>query len=218
MTEQPDYRQLADQLRCPSGERAPEVARRMNGSNGELNRQCIDRLELAANQRVLEIGPGNAAFAGAIVDAAAGITYTGLDWSGDMVQQARAGNAEAVARGAMDFRQGDAARLPFDAGSFDRALSVHTLYFWEQPLGPLAEIRRVLRPGGLFCLAFGDRDFMEDLPFTGFGFRLYRRADVQALLDDSDFQRVDWLLHRETGQGNAGDSVDKIVNIALARV
>lgn len=211
-----DLRQMASQLRRPSGDIAPAVAERMNSSNGAVNRKCIDLLELQAGQRVLEIGPGNAAFACEIVGANRDIYYHGLDWSAEMVREAQRLNVEGVRRGTMCFQQGDAAALPFPDSSFDRVLTVHTLYFWEQPREPLREIRRVLKPGGSLCLAFGERDFMETLPFTSYGFTLYHARDVSPLLKDAGFQQVTMHYHWETGPSNAGEQVDKTINIALA--
>jgi ubiquinone/menaquinone biosynthesis C-methylase UbiE len=209
-------RELAAQLRCPGGQDGPEVARRMNTANGALNRHCIELLGLEPGHRVLEIGPGNGAFAGEVVGAAEGVSYVGLDWSADMVAAARRGNPDGVAQGGMHFQQGDSAQLPFAASAFDRVLSVHTLYFWERPANHLAEIRRVLRPGGRLCLAFGERRFMQDLAFTSFGFTLYEPAQVETMLAEAGFQQVAIQSRRETGSSNTGEVIDKVVSIALA--
>lgn len=57
----------------------------MNKANQGTNRACLELLQLAARDRVLEVGPGNGAFAGDIVASAKHVTYTGLDWSAEMV-------------------------------------------------------------------------------------------------------------------------------------
>ena len=45
------------------------------------------------------------------------------------------------------FRQGDAARMPFDSGAFDFAVSSGSLHHWSKPASVFDEIHRVLRPG-----------------------------------------------------------------------
>lgn len=212
-----DDRELAAQLRCPTGADAAEVAGRMNEANRALNHKCIDLLQLAAAERVLEIGPANGAFVTDIVGAAEGIAYTGLDWSADMVAEAQRNNSRAVSSGAARFLRGSSDNLPFAEDHFDKILTVHTLYFWENPVRHLAEIRRTLKPRGRFCIAFGDREFMQQLPFVPFGFRLYHDTAGQQLLRESGFEVLDCQQHRETDVSNTGEVVEKLINIALCQ-
>lgn len=51
--------------------------------------------------------------------------------------------------------QGDVTRLPFGAGSFDRALAAHLFFLIPDWPAALAEARRVLRPGGALLHSFG---------------------------------------------------------------
>jgi ubiquinone/menaquinone biosynthesis C-methylase UbiE len=69
-----------------------------------------------------------------------------------MVVAARRRNAAAVKAGRVDLRYGDAADLPFDDAAFDKAFSIHSLYFWPHPLAALKEVWRVLKPGGLLVM------------------------------------------------------------------
>lgn len=207
--------ELGAQLRCPSGAEALDVARQMNEANRAVNHACIDLLRMAAEDRVLELGPGNGAFASDIVSAADDVRYTGLDWSAAMVAEAEKINAELVAAGRASFHQGSSDGMPFPAASFDKLLSVHNLYFWEYPMDHLAEVRRVIKPGGLFCIAFGDRSFMKDLPFVPFGFALYDSEEVQALLREAGLRVLDSQQHHETGRSNTGEIVEKVINIIL---
>lgn len=212
-----DDRELAAQLRCPNGADAAEVASSMEKANRALNQKCINLLQLAAADRVLEIGPANGAFAAEIVAAADSIAYTGLDWSADMVAEAERNNARAISSGTVRFLQGSSDNLPFADAAFDKILTVHTLYFWENPTRHLAEIRRTLKPRGRFCIAFGDREFMQHLPFVPFGFRLYGDTSGQELLGESGFEVQEFQQHRETGVSNTGEVVEKLINIALCQ-
>ncbi|HEY0845026.1 MAG TPA: class I SAM-dependent methyltransferase [Noviherbaspirillum sp.] len=208
-------RELAAQLRCPAGSAAPKVARQMNEANGNLNRKCIDMLRLQAGDSVLEIGPGNGAFAPDIVAAADAVSYTGIDLSEDMVREAQRHNQDLVSARRARFRQGSSDQLPFPDATFDKILTVHTLYFWEQPADHIDEIRRVLRPCGLFCLGFADREFMRNLPFATFGFKLYGAADAESMLTACRFRIVDRAMFREHGRSNTGEIVDKRIHVFL---
>ncbi len=209
---------MAAQLKAPSGADGLAVAKQMNENNGAANLAAIELLGLQSGHRVLEIGPGNGGFVGAIVSRADHISYTGVDWSADMVGAATALNRVLVDNGRVCFEQASSAALPYGNASFDRAVAVHTLYFWDSPTAHLKEIRRVLSPGGKFCLAFGDRQFMAKLPFTEHGFNLYDDVQATALLTDCGFSDLNHHVHRETGRSNDGSMVEKTINIICAGI
>lgn len=211
-----ESRILASQLRCPNGTEASDVAQRMNEANSALNHKCIDLLQLRASDSLLEIGPGNGAFVADIINVANNISYMGLDWSPEMVAEAERFNKHLVEQGCVQFQQGNSEQLPFEPRLFDKVLAVHTLYFWEKPGDHLAEIRRVMKPNGLFCIAFGDRSFMKDLSFVPYGFDLYDEVEGCALLRSSGFQIKNTYQHKESGLSNTGDHVNKVINIIIS--
>ena len=67
-----------------------------------------------------------------------------------MVAAARRRNAAAFRAGRVDLRYGEAARLPFADETFNKTYSIHSIYFWANPLAALHEIHRVLIADG--CL------------------------------------------------------------------
>ncbi len=69
-----DWKRIASQLRCPSGEYAIETAEALNQGNGNMNLKAIDILNWKKDDRVLEIGPGNGAFVSYLLKKAKGIT------------------------------------------------------------------------------------------------------------------------------------------------
>jgi SAM-dependent methyltransferase len=57
----------------------------------------------------------------------------------------------------------DGARLPFADASADGVAALYTLYHYDDPLVPIAEARRVLRPGGLFVACSANRSSTPEL-------------------------------------------------------
>lgn len=211
-----DNEGLARQLKQPHGTEAAAVGEQMSSNNAATNRRCIEIMALRPGHQVLEIGPGNAAFAGEIVAAAPRVRYVGLDWSEAMVGQGQARYRDSVEGARIALLRGSSEALPFADASIDRVLAVHTLYFWQPLARHLNEIRRVLRPDGLLCLAFGDKAFMEELPFTAHGFHLYDRMGAESSLRDGGFTLHAYHEHRETGTSNSGETVDKRIHVLLA--
>ena len=209
--------QLAQQLRCPQGDDAAEVGKRMQVTNGALIRRSIALLGLQPGDHVLEVGPGNGAHVPDLLLSAPDIRYTGVDLSHAMVEAACSGNASTVQSGQTVFVQGSSECLPFAAGTFDHVLCINTLYFWQPPQAHLRNLHGMLKHGGNICLAFGDRSFMDKLPFTPHGFLLYDRQQAEALLRETGFIPMDAHVHDETAIGNHGDRVEKTFHILRAQ-
>ena len=146
----------ARQLAHPEGEVGLAVADWLNGNNRATNAHMVGLLNLEPGSRVLEIGPGNGRTLPDIIAAAPDVHYTGIDLSPTMVAEASRFNAGLVSAGRAAFHLGTAEHMPFADASFDRIFSLGVIHFWADPARPLAETRRVLRPGGsalMGCLA-----------------------------------------------------------------
>jgi SAM-dependent methyltransferase len=102
-----------------------------------------------AGQRVLDVACGTGVVA--ITAARKGATASALDMTPELLAHARE-NAE-IAEVAVDWREGDAERLPFDDGAFDVVLSQFGHMFTPRPAVVLGEMLRVLRPGGTIAFS-----------------------------------------------------------------
>lgn len=94
---------------------------------------------------VLEVAPGPGYFAIELAKLG-GYWVTGLDISRSFVKIARANATEAGV--GVDFRLGDAAKMPFPDRSFDFLLCRAAFKNFSRPADALQEMYRVLKPGG----------------------------------------------------------------------
>jgi len=100
---------------------------------------AFDAVSEVSPRRVLEVGPGRGELAERIMREL-GAAVTAVDQSERMVELTRARGVEAIV--------GDVQALPFADGSFDCALAAWMLYHVTDLDRGLAELARVLRPGG----------------------------------------------------------------------
>ncbi len=121
--------------------------------------RIVQRLLGGGPGRLLDVGCGGGANAVALAEQ--GWEVTGVDVSTAQLQLARGRGVSVV--------EADAAALPFEDASFDAAVSVFTHTDVEDFAAVVAEVSRVLRPGGLFvylgvhpCFV-GPHAFVHDL-------------------------------------------------------
>ncbi|MGE4425597.1 MAG: class I SAM-dependent methyltransferase [Solirubrobacteraceae bacterium] len=111
-------------------------------------RHLLSRLDLREGATVLDVacGPGNTTRR--LHDAVGDGLVVGLDYSATMLTRAvRDTSSDAVA-----YVRADAHRLPFADGSFDAVACYGALYLVERPDEVIAQMARVLRPGGRLAI------------------------------------------------------------------
>ena len=110
------------------------------------------QLPLRSGDRVLDVGCGPGWFwAAAASGLPEGLDLTLADLSPGMVREA-VERCRALPFGAVHGRQADASALPFEDGSFDGVIAIHMLYHLPDPANGIAEMYRVLKPGGFLAV------------------------------------------------------------------
>ncbi|WP_040494216.1 class I SAM-dependent methyltransferase [Ilumatobacter nonamiensis] len=115
----------------------------------------FDRLDLRPGDRVLDVGAG---FGRHVFECARrGADVVALDYAEDEVIETRATLGAMVDSGEIDIARfkgvlrGDATKLPFADGSFDKVITSEVLEHIQDDVTAIAEMVRVLKPGGTFA-------------------------------------------------------------------
>jgi demethylmenaquinone methyltransferase/2-methoxy-6-polyprenyl-1,4-benzoquinol methylase len=117
-------------------------------------RALVDAVAPSAGQRFLDVATGTGMVAAELLSRA-DCRVVGIDQSPDMLAGARARFADQHV-GQVELLQGQAEALPFAAGEFDGLTVTYLLRYVEDPCATVAELARVVRPGGRVCsLEFG---------------------------------------------------------------
>lgn len=112
------------------------------------HRELASTTSIGDSTRLIEIGFGPGQLLEMFHDRAPGLALAGVDPSELMVERARRRNPQA------DLYLGAAAAMPFPDGHADIVISVNNIPMWPDLDAGLAEIRRVLAPGGVAMLAW----------------------------------------------------------------
>ena len=103
----------------------------------------LDAAGVHAGTRLLEVACGPGFISG--IAAGRGAQVVGLDFSSAMIAAARRLHP------GIEFREGDAEALPFDAGAFEAVVMNFGMLHLARPDTAIAEARRVLTPGGRYA-------------------------------------------------------------------
>ncbi|AZO14727.1 class I SAM-dependent methyltransferase [Mesorhizobium sp. M2A.F.Ca.ET.043.05.1.1] len=180
---------LAKQLARPAGIGGWLVRAGMNRGNARLNSYALDQLQLVPDDQVLEIGFGGGA---ALLRLLSGASFVcGVDRSHDVVSAATRKFADAVGAGRAQFHVGAVEKLPLQDATFTKALSVHTVYFWQSLEAGSAELARVLAPGGRVVLGFLPKRHMDRMNMPADIFTPREPDDIVAALKATGFREIE---------------------------
>jgi SAM-dependent methyltransferase len=156
----------------------------------------LDWLAPTPGWRWLDVGCGNGAFTEMVVDLCAPVSVEGIDPSEAQLAYARARPASRLAQ----FHQGNAMALSFSDDTFDVAVMPLVIFFVPDPAVGVAEMARVVRPGGTVSA------YAWDLTGGGFPYDALQ-TEVRAMglavpePPSADASRIDAMRHLWAGAG-----------------
>jgi arsenite methyltransferase len=182
---------LARQLRQPDGVRGRLVMRGLNRGNRDQVLAAVAALGLTEGEVAADIGfGGGLALEDLLEKVAPGGHVHGIEVSKTALARARRKFRRDLSKGTLTLQAGTLTELPLATDSLDAAITVNTVYFVEQLDRALAELARVVRPGGRVVIAVGDPEAMAAMPFIQHGFVLRPIADLVQMLETSGFSDV----------------------------
>ena len=158
---------MTDQIRFDDGAAYERYMGKLSQLAGET---FLDWLAPEPGLRWLDVGCGNGAFTEMLVERCAPASVQGIDPSEAQLAYARTRPALRAAQ----FRQGDAMAQPFPDDTFDAAVMPLVIFFVPDPARGVAEMVRVVRPGGMVAA------YAWDMLGDGFPYRVLQ-AEMRGL-------------------------------------
>lgn len=168
-----------------------------------LQRGSLEALELTPADRLLDVGCGTGWASRTAADS--GTSVIGMDLSHEMIRE-----AARLSTGIdhVRFALADAENLPFADGAFTALLCTNAFHHYPQPRRAVAEMTRVLAPGGRLVIGDASADLMTariaDVFLRHFEpghVRLYRLAEIGELMHGAGLSHV--TAKRVSGGGQA---------------
>jgi ubiquinone/menaquinone biosynthesis C-methylase UbiE len=189
--------QLAAQLRQPTGQEGIKTGEWMNRGNVHINLNTLAIVNATAVDNILEIGMGNGFFVNKILQQHNSIQYTGADFSDVMIAEAERINEAWIKNGQAKFVLTNGITLPFADEIFNKIFTINTIYFWDDSIKIIDEIKRVLQPKGKLIITLRPKRQMINYPFTKYGFNMFSKQDATQLLMQNGFTIVQAIEKQE---------------------
>ena len=146
---------LLSQSGKPRGRFGRFLVRGMNFGHSGLTRWGLEKVEIRDDATVLDVGCGGGRTLERLASLASRGKVVGIDYSEDSVAVARKRNQRLIATGRVEVLHGSVSSMPFPDATFDLVSAVETYYFWPDISADLAEVRRVIKPGGQLVIIAG---------------------------------------------------------------
>lgn len=144
----------------------------MNVINKAMYKNTVSEIDINSGDKVLDIGYGNGYLLHLIYKKCNTELY-GIDISADMKKQAVKRNKKAEKNGQLFLEIGDCCDLPYENNVFSVVSSINTVYFWNDVVKALTEIRRVLKMDKSFYNVVYTKEWLDTLSYTEKGFKKY---------------------------------------------
>lgn len=181
-------------FRHPEGLIGKFVVHKMNGKkHAALAEWTFTHVEIAKDATALDIGCGGGANVARLLEICTEGKVAGMDFAPVSVAISKSYNKEAIEQGRCKIVGGNAKLLPFFKDTIDVATAFETVYYWPSIEECLAEVLRVLKPGGQFIIA-NDADGIDPegekwAKLIGH-MRIYTIDELKHLLTETGFTSV----------------------------
>lgn len=179
----------------PRGEAGRQMLERMNRSHYDMTGWALEKLDVRPGDSVIDIGCGGGMTVRRLCAMVGNGRVTGIDYSDVSVASSTQLNAAEIAAGRAEILAASVEALPFADGTFDKAITVESFYFWPDQQENLREVLRVLKPGGTLAIV---SEILGDLlpsdrpkgPDMGFEMKIPCLNDYRAMLEAAGFGSV----------------------------
>jgi SAM-dependent methyltransferase len=212
-------------MRKPEGKLGNIQLKSMNKEHTPVSLWGLKHLNISPKDIILDIGCGGGMNINRMAQAAKKVY--GVDYSIESVNLSKEVNEEYIKQGKVEIYEGNVLNLPFEDNSFDIVTAFETVYFWPDVIKSFGEVKRVLKPGGMFligCEANGANnlamkffDKMVDMTF-------YEDHDLRRFLEKNDFNNITVYLRDgknkeeiiKTQNGNKAKVKDDYDNFSIS--
>ncbi len=178
-------------MRKPEGKLGNIQLKSMNKEHTPVSLWGLKHLNISPDDIVLDIGCGGGMNINRMAQTAKKVY--GVDYSIESVNLSKEVNEDLIREGRVEVHEGDVMDLPFDDDTFDIVTAFETVYFWPDIIKSFGEVKRVLKPGGMFligCESNGTNNLAMKFFDKVIDITFYEDKDLREFLGNNDFKDI----------------------------
>ena len=179
-------------MRKPEGKLGNIQLKSMNKEHTPVSLWGLKHLNISPDDVILDIGCGGGMNINRMAQGAKKVY--GVDYSIESVNLSKEVNEDLIKEGRVEVHEGNNVMdLPFEDNSFDIVTAFETVYFWPDIVKSFGEVKRVLKPGGMFligCEANGTNNLAMKFFDKVVDMTFYEDNDLVGFLKSNDFKDV----------------------------
>lgn len=210
-------KELAEQLRCPSGNQVSEFGNKMYQSNFNMIDKTINLLNSKENSTILELGFGNGNHITKLFEKYRIDNYYGLEISGAMINEASKLNMKLIEERKLKLNRIENDTMNLKSNTFDYCFSINTIYFWNDLSSYFEQFYNILKNDGELFLTFILKESAEKQSFTQYNFNLYTEIEIIELLQKANFKHIEQFHFEENAVSKNGAEMQRKFTIIKAK-
>jgi ubiquinone/menaquinone biosynthesis C-methylase UbiE len=162
----------------------------MNIMNQRQYKSVLKNIQLKPDETILDIGFGNGYLIHQLCKQNIPVKIYGIEISNDMFNKVSIKSKQNIDAGKLKLFLENINETSFEQNTFDTIYTVNTFYFWNELNKCFSEIRRILKPNGIFMNVIYTKQFFDRTVFSKYGFNKYTVEEIETITKNNGLEII----------------------------
>ena len=177
---------VGNNFRNPNGIGGKIATKIMNIMNQKQYKAVLNNINLENNGVLLDIGFGNGYLINKLFKMNNNIKIYGIDISNDMVKNVSKKYKQYIDNNRLKLLlENINNKTTFENEMFNKIYTVNTIYFWDDLQECFSEIKKILKPDGIFINAIYTKKQLDKTKFSRKGFKKYSKEEIIKISEEN---------------------------------
>lgn len=180
-----------DNMRKPQGKLGNIQLKSMNKEHTPVSLWGLKHLDIQPDDIILDVGCGGGINIKRMAEKAKKVY--GVDYSIESVKLSKEVNEKLISEGKVEIYEGNVKDLPFEDDTFDVVTAFETVYFWPDIEKCFGEVKRVLKPGGMFLIGMetnGSDNWVMKFWNHFIDMEMHNDEEITSFLENNDYSQI----------------------------